>query len=45
MGLGRTDEGFRAGQVECGKMLLDRGAEVNMQVKVISVVIKCVHAM
>ena len=34
-----------AGQVECMKMLLDRGAEVNMQDKVIGVIIHCVHAM
>ena len=31
-----------AGQVECMKVLLDRGAEVNMQDKVIGVII---HAM
>ena len=34
-----------AGQVECVKVLLDRGAEVNMQNKVIGVIIHCVHAM
>ena len=34
-----------AGQVECMKMLLDRGAEVNMQNKVSRVIIHCVHAM
>ena len=34
-----------AGQVECMKMLLDRGAEINMQDKVIGVIIHCVHAM
>ena len=33
-----------AGQVECVKVLLDRGAEVNMQDEVIGV-IHCVHAM
>ena len=33
------------GQVECVKMLLDRGAEVNMQKKVSGVIIDCVHAM
>ena len=33
-----------AGQVECVKMLLDRGAEVNIQDKVIGVIIHCVHA-
>ena len=32
-------------QVECMKMLLDRGAEVNMQKKVSVVIIHCVHAM
>ena len=35
----------RERQVECVKMLLDRGAEVNIQDKVISVIIHCVHAM
>ena len=34
-----------AGQVECVKVLLDRGAEVNMQDEVIGVIIYCVHAM
>ena len=34
-----------AGQVECVKVLLDTGAEVNMQDKVIGVIIHCVHAM
>ena len=33
------------GQVECVKMLLDRGAEVNMQDKVSGVIIHCAHAM
>ena len=33
------------GQVECMKVLLDRGAEVNMQNKVRGVIIHCVHAM
>ena len=32
-----------AGQVECVKVLLDRGAEVNMQDKVIGVIIHCVY--
>ena len=41
----RTDECFMAGQVECVKVLLDRDAEVNMQDKVIGVIIHCVHAM
>ena len=34
-----------AGKVECMKMLLDRGADVNMQIKVSSVTIHWVHAM
>ena len=34
-----------AGQVECIKMLLDSGAEVNMQDMVSGVNIHCVHAM
>ena len=34
-----------AGQVECVKLLLDRGTEVNMQNKVSGVIIHCVHAM
>ena len=33
------------GQEECLKILLDRGAEVNMQKKVSGVIIHCVHAM
>ena len=33
-----------AGLVDCVKMLLDRGAEVNMQDKVIGVIKHCVHA-
>ena len=32
-----------AGQLECIKLLLDRGAEVNMQDKVIGVIIHCVY--
>ena len=35
----------KAGQVVCVKLLLYRGAEVNMQDKVIGVIIHCVHAM
>ena len=35
----------KAGQVECMKMLLDRGAEVNMQDGVSDVIVHCVHAM
>ena len=34
-----------AGQVECIKVLLDRGAEVNMQDKVSGVILHCAHAM
>ena len=34
-----------AGKVECVKMLLDMGAEVNMQDKVSGIIIHCVHAM
>ena len=34
-----------AGQVECVKMLLNSGAEVNMQDKVSGVIIHCEHAM
>ena len=33
-----------AGQVQCMKMLLDEGAEVNLQDKVSDVIIHCVHA-
>ena len=33
-----------AGQVECVKVLLDRGAKVNMQHNVSGVIIHCVHA-
>ena len=33
------------GQVECVKMLLDRGADVNMRRKVSSVIIHCVFAL
>ena len=34
-----------AGKVECVKVLLDRGAEINMQDKVSGVIIHCAHAM
>ena len=34
-----------AGHMECVKLLLDKGAEVNMQYKVSGVIIHCVHAM
>ena len=34
-----------AGQMECVMVLLDRGAEINMQNKVSGVIIHCVHAM
>ena len=33
-----------AGKVDCVKVLLDRGAEVNMQDKVSCVIIHCAHA-
>ena len=33
------------GQVECVKMLLDRGADINMQEEVSGVIIHCVLAM
>ena len=33
------------GKVECVEMLLDRGADINMQNKVSGVIIHCVHAM
>ena len=33
------------GQVECVEMLLDRGADINMQNEVCGVIIHCVHAM
>ena len=35
----------KEGHVECVKMLLDRGAEVNMQEEVSGVIIHWVHAM
>ena len=35
----------KAGHIECVKVLLNEGAEVNMQNKVSSVIIYCVHAM
>ena len=31
--------------MECVKMLLDRGAEINMQKTVSGVIVHCVHAM
>ena len=34
-----------AGMLKCVKMLLDRGAKVNMQNEVSGVIIQCVHAM
>ena len=34
-----------AGKLECVKMLLDRCAEVNIQIKVSDVIIHWVHAM
>ena len=33
------------GQVECVKMLLDRGTEVNRQDELNGVIMHCVHAM
>ena len=35
----------RAGHMECVKVLLDKGAKVNIQGKVSGVIIHCVHAM
>ena len=35
----------KAGHMECVKVLLDKGAEVNMQTWVSGVIIHCVHAM
>ena len=35
----------QAGNLECVEMLLDRGADINMQDKVSGVIIHCVHAM
>ena len=34
-----------AGQVECVKVLLDRGAEIKMQDKVSGIIIHCAYAM
>ena len=34
-----------AGHMECVQVLLDKGADVNMQRKVSDVIIHCVHAM
>ena len=36
---------LKAGHMECAQMLLDKGADVNMQDKVSGVIIHCVHAM
>ena len=33
------------GKVECMEMLLDKGADINMQTEVSGVIIHCVHAM
>ena len=33
------------GKLECVEMLLDRGADMNMQTEVSGVIIHCVHAM
>ena len=35
----------KAGHMECVQMLLDKGADVNMQSEVSGVIIHCVHAM
>ena len=35
----------KAGHMECVKLLLDKGADVNMQDEVSGVVRHCVHAM
>ena len=35
----------QAGQVECVKVLLEKGADVNMQDMVSGVIMHCVHAM
>ena len=35
----------REGYMECVKVLLDKGADVNIQDKVRDVIIHCVHAM
>ena len=34
-----------AGHIECVEVLLDKGAEINIQDKVSGVIIHCVHAM
>ena len=34
-----------AGRMECVQVLLDKGADVNMQSEVSGVIIHCVHAM
>ena len=44
-GLTTLIKASQTGKVECVKVLLDRGAVVNMQDKVIGVIIHCVHAM
>ena len=36
---------LEAGHLECVKVLLDKGADVNMQDNVSGVIIHCVHAM
>ena len=35
----------KAGHMDCVKLLLDKGAKVNMQSLVSGVIIHCVHAM
>ena len=44
-GLTTLMKASEAGHMECVKVLLDKGADVNMQNMVSSVIIHCVHAM
>ena len=45
--VGRTAlmKASEVGHMECVQVLLDKGADVNMQSKVSGVIIHCVHAM
>ena len=36
---------YDMGHMECVKMLLDKGSQINMKLKVCGVIIHCVHAM
>ena len=36
---------YDSGHMECAKMLVDKGAQVNVEKKVSGVIILCVHAM